>query len=148
MLMKLIDMKQPLTSDTFWCIEVTYHDCEIWNKLQQCSLCTSHLPKIHSIFQGQKDGVLRIRKTNSEISHQATAKMCLHNNSGRAYKFKYQLALSTPTNDVMLKSFVWTNKFQQWNNHQQELISFPELKDFKVVEERHQFCFHHLHKIF
>jgi hypothetical protein len=111
--MKLIDMNQPITSDTFRCTEVTYHDCEVRKKLQQCNLCTSHLPKIHSIFQGQKDGVLCIRKMNGEISHQATAKMCLHHNSVRAYKFKYQLAFSTPTNDVMLKPFVWTSKFQQ-----------------------------------
>jgi hypothetical protein len=148
MLMKLIDVKQSLTSDAFWCIEVTQHDCELWNKLQQCNLCTSHLLKIHSIIQGEKDGVLCIRKMNGEISHQATARMCQHRNSVRAYKFKYQLALSTPTHDVMLKPFVWTNKFQQWNSHQQEPIRIPELKDFTVLEERPQFCFHPLHKIF
>jgi hypothetical protein len=85
---------------------------------------------------------------NGEIGHQATARMCLHRNSVRAYKFKYQLALSTPTYDMMLKPLLWTNKVQQLNNYQQELISLPELKDFTVVEERPQFCFQHLHKIF
>jgi len=148
MVMKLIAMKQPLTSDTFWCTEVTQHDCEVWNKLQQCNLCTNHLLKIHSIIQGEKDGVLCIRKMNSEISHQATAKMCIHHNSVRACQFKYQLALNTPTYDSILKPFVWTDKFQLRNNHQQELISLPELKDFTVVEQRPQFCLHHLHKIF
>jgi len=32
--------------------------CEVWNKLQQCNLCTNHLLKIHSIIQGEKDGVM------------------------------------------------------------------------------------------
>jgi len=92
--------------------------------------------------------VLCTREMNSKIRHQATAKMYLHHNSVRAYQFKYQLALNTPTYDVILKPFVWTDKFQQRNNHQQELISLPQLKDYIVVEQRPQFCLHRLHKIF
>jgi hypothetical protein len=128
MLMKLMDMKQPLTSDTIWCTEVKWHDCEIWRKLQQCYFCTSHLLKIHSIVHIQKDGVLCIMKMNSENSDLATARMCLHHNSVRAYKFKYQVHSVHPHMMWCWSPLSGQISFKNVKKHKHEMNSLPELK--------------------
>ena len=147
MLMKLMDMKQPLTHDTFWRIQVTLHDCEVRSKLQQCYLYTSHLLKNPFHYSGMErwcvmyyiDEWCKVTKLLQGCAYTITLTGHINLNTS--------LHSVHPTYDMMLKPSVWTNKFQQWNNHQQEMISLPKLKKFTVVEEKPQLCFHH-HKIF